>query len=217
MVAFAFEWTKTLPGPLALASLEHKLLFWVDTVGGVRRVWAGGRHCPVTTVLTSPCSPDHPAVAGEDRAGSRPESLPRGPRRRGGPSTALGETRAAAGHKGWVDGEGLHWAGEGGAEVTLSLSALSPVPLPLPPLPLWHQCPTRWYWKLVPVSGAVSPPRLPASLVAWSVCLFCLPVRSVSYLLPAVSRGYGTPALGDGGNPSVDQEKRGVFSERPVT
>lgn len=34
MVAFAFEWTKTLPGPLALASLEHKLLFWVDTVGG---------------------------------------------------------------------------------------------------------------------------------------------------------------------------------------
>lgn len=37
MVAFAFEWTKTLPGPLALASLEHKLLFWVDTVGGA---WA---------------------------------------------------------------------------------------------------------------------------------------------------------------------------------
>lgn len=35
MVAFAFEWTKTLPGPLALASLEHKLLFWVDTVSGV--------------------------------------------------------------------------------------------------------------------------------------------------------------------------------------
>ncbi|KAM5233795.1 calmodulin-regulated spectrin-associated protein 3 isoform 3-T3 [Hipposideros larvatus] len=36
MVAFAFEWTKTLPGPLALASLEHKLLFWVDTT--IRRL-----------------------------------------------------------------------------------------------------------------------------------------------------------------------------------
>nr|XP_012646208.1 calmodulin-regulated spectrin-associated protein 3 isoform X5 [Microcebus murinus] len=36
MVAFAFEWTKTLPGPLALTSLEHKLLFWVDTT--VRRL-----------------------------------------------------------------------------------------------------------------------------------------------------------------------------------
>uniref|UniRef100_A0A8C0W657 Calmodulin-regulated spectrin-associated protein 3 n=1 Tax=Castor canadensis TaxID=51338 RepID=A0A8C0W657_CASCN len=36
MVAFAFEWTKTLPGPLALTSLEHKLLFWVDST--VRRL-----------------------------------------------------------------------------------------------------------------------------------------------------------------------------------
>ncbi|XP_037680382.1 calmodulin-regulated spectrin-associated protein 3 isoform X3 [Choloepus didactylus] len=36
MVAFAFEWTKIPPGPLALASLEHKLLFWVDTT--VRRL-----------------------------------------------------------------------------------------------------------------------------------------------------------------------------------
>uniref|UniRef100_A0A8C2V9M8 Calmodulin regulated spectrin associated protein family member 3 n=1 Tax=Chinchilla lanigera TaxID=34839 RepID=A0A8C2V9M8_CHILA len=36
MVAFAFEWTKTLPGPLALPSLEHKLLFWVETT--VRRL-----------------------------------------------------------------------------------------------------------------------------------------------------------------------------------
>nr|KAF6309519.1 calmodulin regulated spectrin associated protein family member 3 [Pipistrellus kuhlii] len=36
MVAFASEWTKTLPSPLALASLEHKLLFWVDTT--VRRL-----------------------------------------------------------------------------------------------------------------------------------------------------------------------------------
>ncbi|KAM4888409.1 calmodulin-regulated spectrin-associated protein 3 isoform 3-T3 [Thomomys bottae] len=36
MVAFSFEWTKTLPGPLALTSLEHKLLFWVDTT--IRRL-----------------------------------------------------------------------------------------------------------------------------------------------------------------------------------
>ncbi|XP_036167883.1 calmodulin-regulated spectrin-associated protein 3 isoform X4 [Myotis myotis] len=36
MVAFALEWTKTLPSPLALASLEHKLLFWVDTT--IRRL-----------------------------------------------------------------------------------------------------------------------------------------------------------------------------------
>ncbi|XP_036874265.2 calmodulin-regulated spectrin-associated protein 3 isoform X2 [Manis javanica] len=36
VVAFALEWTKTLPGPLALASLEHKLLFWVDTT--IRRL-----------------------------------------------------------------------------------------------------------------------------------------------------------------------------------
>ncbi|XP_076977603.1 calmodulin-regulated spectrin-associated protein 3 isoform X4 [Tamandua tetradactyla] len=36
MVAFAFEWTKVPPGPLALASLEHKLLLWVDTT--VRRL-----------------------------------------------------------------------------------------------------------------------------------------------------------------------------------
>lgn len=66
MVAFAFEWTKTLPGPLALASLEHKLLFWVDTVGGVRLAPAGGQDHLVTCALTPPCSPDHPAAAGED-------------------------------------------------------------------------------------------------------------------------------------------------------
>ncbi|XP_075392275.1 calmodulin-regulated spectrin-associated protein 3 isoform X1 [Tenrec ecaudatus] len=36
MVAFAFEWTKTLPGTLALGSLEHKLLLWVDST--VRRL-----------------------------------------------------------------------------------------------------------------------------------------------------------------------------------
>ncbi|XP_028016230.1 calmodulin-regulated spectrin-associated protein 3 isoform X3 [Eptesicus fuscus] len=36
MVAFALEWTKTPPSPLALASLEHKLLLWVDTT--IRRL-----------------------------------------------------------------------------------------------------------------------------------------------------------------------------------
>ncbi|KAM5239292.1 calmodulin-regulated spectrin-associated protein 3 isoform 7-T7 [Ctenodactylus gundi] len=36
MATFAFEGTKTLPGPLALTSLEHKLLFWVDST--VRRL-----------------------------------------------------------------------------------------------------------------------------------------------------------------------------------
>ncbi|KAM6218984.1 calmodulin-regulated spectrin-associated protein 3 isoform 2-T2 [Rhynchocyon petersi] len=36
MVAFAFEWTKTLPGPSATSSLEHKLLLWVDST--VRRL-----------------------------------------------------------------------------------------------------------------------------------------------------------------------------------
>ncbi|XP_006902726.1 PREDICTED: calmodulin-regulated spectrin-associated protein 3 isoform X2 [Elephantulus edwardii] len=36
MVAFAFEWTKTLPGPVATSSLEHKLLLWVDST--VRRL-----------------------------------------------------------------------------------------------------------------------------------------------------------------------------------
>lgn len=47
-------------------------------------------------------------------------------------------------------------------------------------------------------------------------CLFCLPVCSLSYLLlPAVSRGYGTLALGDRGNLSVDQEKRSVLTEKP--
>lgn len=60
-----------------------------------------------------------------------------------------------------------------GLEVTLSLFALSPcLLLLLSSLPLWHQCPTRWYWKLVPVSGAVSLPRLPVPLVTLSVCLF---------------------------------------------
>ncbi|XP_006868915.1 PREDICTED: calmodulin-regulated spectrin-associated protein 3 isoform X2 [Chrysochloris asiatica] len=36
MVAFAFEWTKTLTGSLALSGLEHKLLIWVDST--VRRL-----------------------------------------------------------------------------------------------------------------------------------------------------------------------------------
>lgn len=138
MVAFAFEWTKTLPGPLALASLEHKLLFWVDTVGGVRLAWAGGQDRPVTGALTSPCSPDHPAAAGEDGAGSCPESLSCGPCRWGGPSTALGEARAMdrwtdARTVGWLGGQGraaprgrsyTRWGGGAGGD------SLSLFPLP---------------------------------------------------------------------------------------
>lgn len=139
MVAFAFEWTKTLPGPLALASLEHKLLFWVDTVGGVRLARAGAQDRPVTRALTSPCSPDHPAAAGEDGAGSCPESLSCGPCRRGGPSTALGEARAM---DEWKDartvggngraGKGCtsrpfgHWGGGAGGD-SLCLSLPSPL------------------------------------------------------------------------------------------
>lgn len=69
-----------------------------------------------------------------------------------------------------------------GLEVTLSLFALSPcLLLLLSSLPLWHQCPTRWYWKLVPVSGAVSLSCLPVLLVTLSVC-FCLPVCTSSSL-----------------------------------
>ena len=113
MVAFAFEWTKTLPGPLALASLEHKLLFWVDTVGGGWAKMGGGgaevaRTGPVTRVLTSPCSADHPASAGEDGAGSCPESYSSGPCRWGGPSAAFGEAGVMDGRKeGGADLSGL--------------------------------------------------------------------------------------------------------------
>eukprot|EP00069_Balaena_mysticetus_P016123 bmy_22627T0 len=136
MVAFAFEWTKTLPGPLALASLEHKLLFWVDTT--IRRLQekteqeAAQRASP-----TAPADGVAPAQA----------------------SVSLG--RWMEGRK---EGRALEgWVGRlelcleavpalGVLEVTLSLSALSPLPpLPLSSLPLWHQCPTRWYWKLVPI------------------------------------------------------------------
>lgn len=99
MVVFAFEWTKTLPGPLALASLEHKLLFWVDTVGGVVPPWAGSQDHPVTGTLTSPGPPDHPAAAGEDGAGSSTESISLSPCRWGGTSTALGEAKAMDGGK----------------------------------------------------------------------------------------------------------------------
>ncbi|XP_076779899.1 calmodulin-regulated spectrin-associated protein 3 isoform X3 [Arvicanthis niloticus] len=65
MVAFSFEWTKTLPGPLALSSLEHKLLFWVDTT--VRRLQekteqeAAQRASPVAPLDgTSPAQPSCP-------------------------------------------------------------------------------------------------------------------------------------------------------------
>ncbi|XP_073910324.1 calmodulin-regulated spectrin-associated protein 3 isoform X4 [Castor canadensis] len=65
MVAFAFEWTKTLPGPLALTSLEHKLLFWVDST--VRRLQekteqeAAQRASPAApTDGTAPAQPSCP-------------------------------------------------------------------------------------------------------------------------------------------------------------
>lgn len=135
MVAFALEWTKTLPSPLALASLEHKLLFWVDTVGGAGPGWAGGQGCPVTRALTPPGPPDNPAAAGEDGAGSGPESIACGACRWGGPSAALGEARA-------IDGRKDRQSRAGWAEraipalrvLEVTLSVFLPLP-PRPPLP----------------------------------------------------------------------------------
>ncbi|XP_069335313.1 calmodulin-regulated spectrin-associated protein 3 isoform X3 [Eulemur rufifrons] len=74
MVAFAFEWTKTLPGPLALTSLEHKLLFWVDTT--VRRLQekteqeAAQRASPAAP--TDGAAPSQPSIRyRKDRAVAR--------------------------------------------------------------------------------------------------------------------------------------------------
>ncbi|XP_045403327.1 calmodulin-regulated spectrin-associated protein 3 isoform X2 [Lemur catta] len=74
MVAFAFEWTKTLPGPLALTSLEHKLLFWVDTT--VRRLQekteqeAAQRASPAAS--TDGAAPSQPSIRyRKDRAVAR--------------------------------------------------------------------------------------------------------------------------------------------------
>ena len=65
--------------------------------GGVQPEAA--RTGPVTRVLTSPCSADHPAAAGEDGAGSCPESYSSGPCRWGGPSAAFGEAGVMDGRK----------------------------------------------------------------------------------------------------------------------
>ncbi|KAM4888410.1 calmodulin-regulated spectrin-associated protein 3 isoform 4-T4 [Thomomys bottae] len=74
MVAFSFEWTKTLPGPLALTSLEHKLLFWVDTT--IRRLQekteqdAAQRASPAAP--TDGASPAQPSIRyRKDRAVAR--------------------------------------------------------------------------------------------------------------------------------------------------
>lgn len=74
MVAFAFEWTKPLPGPLAMTSLEHKLLFWVDST--VRRLQekteqeAAQRATPATP--TDGAAPAQPSIRyRKDRAMAR--------------------------------------------------------------------------------------------------------------------------------------------------
>ena len=94
--------------------------------------------------------------------------------------------------EGWMGRSGLCLkampAVGGAGSDSLSLSALLPLltPATLSSLPLWHQCPTRWYWKLVPVSGAVSPPCLPALLVAVCLCVSsCLPVPFPLLFSPA--------------------------------
>ncbi|XP_020026222.1 calmodulin-regulated spectrin-associated protein 3 isoform X2 [Castor canadensis] len=80
MVAFAFEWTKTLPGPLALTSLEHKLLFWVDST--VRRLQekteqeAAQRASPAApTDGTAPAQPSHAIAFCLKESGSKPPMI----------------------------------------------------------------------------------------------------------------------------------------------
>ncbi|XP_053442586.1 calmodulin-regulated spectrin-associated protein 3 isoform X2 [Nycticebus coucang] len=80
MVVFAFEWTKTLPGPLALTSLEHKLLFWVDTT--VRRLQekteqeAAQRASPAApTDGTAPSQPSHAIAFCLKESGSKPPMI----------------------------------------------------------------------------------------------------------------------------------------------
>ncbi|XP_043322419.1 calmodulin-regulated spectrin-associated protein 3 isoform X4 [Cervus elaphus] len=80
MVAFAFEWTKTLPGPLALASLEHKLLFWVDTT--IRRLQekteqeAAQRASPVAPADgVAPAQPSHAIAFCLKESGSKPPMI----------------------------------------------------------------------------------------------------------------------------------------------
>ncbi|KAB1259776.1 Calmodulin-regulated spectrin-associated protein 3 [Camelus dromedarius] len=80
MVAFAFEWTKTLPGPLALASLEHKLLFWVDTT--IRRLQekteqeAAQRASPAAPADgVAPAQPSHAIAFCLKESGSKPPMI----------------------------------------------------------------------------------------------------------------------------------------------
>ena len=118
--------------------------------------------------------------------------------------------------QGWMGRSGLCLeailALGGAGSDSLSLSAPLPLPTPatLSSLPLWHQCPTRWYWKLVPVSGAVFLPCLPAPLVAVCVSLSACLSRSLSYspLLPVMSKGSRTQPCGTEGSPLGNQGKR---------
>uniref|UniRef100_A0A8C2YMH6 Calmodulin regulated spectrin associated protein family member 3 n=1 Tax=Chinchilla lanigera TaxID=34839 RepID=A0A8C2YMH6_CHILA len=80
MVAFAFEWTKTLPGPLALPSLEHKLLFWVETT--VRRLQekteqeAAQRASPAAPADgAAPAQPSHAIAFCLKESGSKPPMI----------------------------------------------------------------------------------------------------------------------------------------------
>ncbi|KAM6167956.1 calmodulin-regulated spectrin-associated protein 3 isoform 6-T6 [Erethizon dorsatum] len=79
MVAFAFEWTKTLPGPLALPSLEHKLLFWVETT--VRRLQekteqeAAQRASPAAPDGAAPTQPSHAIAFCLKESGSKPPMI----------------------------------------------------------------------------------------------------------------------------------------------
>ncbi|XP_021025028.1 calmodulin-regulated spectrin-associated protein 3 isoform X4 [Mus caroli] len=80
MVAFSFEWTKTLPGPLALSSLEHKLLFWVDTT--VRRLQekteqeAAQRASPAAPLDgASPAQPSHAIAFCLKESGNKPPMI----------------------------------------------------------------------------------------------------------------------------------------------
>ncbi|XP_059105220.1 calmodulin-regulated spectrin-associated protein 3 isoform X1 [Peromyscus eremicus] len=80
MVAFSFEWTKTLPGPLALSSLEHKLLFWVDTT--VRRLQekteqeAAQRASPAAPLDgAAPAQPSHAIAFCLKESGNKPPMI----------------------------------------------------------------------------------------------------------------------------------------------
>ncbi|XP_066200800.1 calmodulin-regulated spectrin-associated protein 3 isoform X2 [Saccopteryx leptura] len=80
MVAFALEWTKTLPGPLVLASLEHKLIFWVDTT--IRRLQekteqeAAQRTSPAAPADgVAPVQPSHAIAFCLKESGSKPPMI----------------------------------------------------------------------------------------------------------------------------------------------